>query len=307
MKTFFRTWCLLSSAALSSACDDPLKPLELVEDLRVLGARAEVEGDPGRAAPSPGENTRVRWLVAAPETAPNLGWAFGVCVAASRNTGTPECDGEPFASATSPELTAAEPDVSFAVPSGLDLTRASSIAVLGSICEGALPVGEPAHSRCPSGAPGTRVSFELGLRTEPDVNLNPRFAEPGLFLDEQPWTGAPTFEEPCAGGPHPSVRAGSGKLQLQIVTASDARDPLTPRNEIDPERESLLISHFSTGGELDRAFSNLGASNRNESVAVGWAPPAETTADGVLVRFWFVLRDERGGADFAERAVCVVP
>ena len=88
---------LLGVAAI--ACDDPLKPAEQVDSLRVLAARVEVEGDPERAAPNAGESASVRWLVAAPEGEPALGWALSVCFARPNNVGLSGCAEPPFASA----------------------------------------------------------------------------------------------------------------------------------------------------------------------------------------------------------------
>ena len=36
-----------ASALTSVGCDEPLKRVDLIADLRVLGARVEVEGEPG--------------------------------------------------------------------------------------------------------------------------------------------------------------------------------------------------------------------------------------------------------------------
>jgi hypothetical protein len=42
-------------------------------------------------------------------------------------------------------------------------------------------------------------------------------------------------------------------------------------------------------------------------VELSWKAPGEVSADGQLVRFYFVARDPRGGADWAIRALCVTP
>jgi hypothetical protein len=65
-------------------CDDPLKTVELVAEPRVLGARVEVEGEPTRAAPAPGESATVTFLLASPAVAQTLGFALMACPAAAR-------------------------------------------------------------------------------------------------------------------------------------------------------------------------------------------------------------------------------
>jgi len=66
----------------ASACDDPLSEVEAIDKTRVVGARIEVAGDPTRAAPLPGEDVVVRFLVLAPDPEPAFAYALTACVAA---------------------------------------------------------------------------------------------------------------------------------------------------------------------------------------------------------------------------------
>ena len=59
-------------AFASGACGDPLVSVERIASLRALAARVEVECDPDRATPLPGETATVRFLVAAPELSPSF-------------------------------------------------------------------------------------------------------------------------------------------------------------------------------------------------------------------------------------------
>jgi hypothetical protein len=297
-------WLPLAGAAhLTSACDDPLKRAELVEDLRVLGARVEVEGDPDRAAPGPGESASVRWLVAAPEPDAPVGWALSACVAATVNVGIPRCEGAPFASLTSAAPEAAAPALSFQIPADVDPETSPRVVVLGSICRDAVPIGDPEDSRCPGRSEGTRVTLEFELARPDDVNRNPHFGEPALELDGAPWPASAPAS--CEGDDVVRVRAGSHSVRIAV--AADARDPVPPAGELDPERESLLLSHFSDRGELEHAFSSIPFDSELTEVSVPWSTPTSVPAEGRVVRFWFVLRDLRGGSDFLERAVCVEP
>ena len=301
-------WALLFGAAyVSFACDDPLKPVERVEDFRVLGARVEVDGDPARAAPAPGEAATVRWLVAAPGGPPPVAWALAACLARETNVGVPLCDGEPFASAVSTAPDAALPELAFAIPADVDPVRTPRVAVLGSICEGGSPEGTPFDSDCPSGAPGTKVSLEFELARPDDTNTNPRFDDPAIELDGSPWPATSAESESCASGALPTLSAGSASHSLSIAMSADARDPLPRETELDPVRESLLLSHFTTAGELDRAFSSITADESELRASVPWLAPETVEPDGLVVRFWFVARDLRGGSDFTSRALCVLP
>jgi hypothetical protein len=63
----------------------------------------------------------------------------------------------------------------------------------------------------------------------------------------------------------------------------------------------LQLSHFTTAGDLSRAFESIAWDSAELQRQVSWTAPK---APG-LVRFWLVLRDFRGGSAFTERAACV--
>jgi len=84
------------------------------------------------------------------------------------------------------------------------------------------------------------------------------------------------------------------------------------------DREALLLSHAITsgGGELDRFFSKLdpGDPDSEAEISFAYTPPKQSKnaedripENGRLVRFYFTLRDERGGVDYTTRELCVVP
>ena len=82
--------------------------------------------------------------------------------------------------------------------------------------------------------------------------------------------------------------------------------------EVNPNytREVITLSHFTSGGELERQFSVWEGDvvAMPEGSEIEWTPTDITpSADGTLVRFWFVARDGRGGLTFTTRAACVVP
>jgi hypothetical protein len=292
--------------AMSAGCDDPLKEVERIESVRVLGARVEVTGEPERAAPAPGESTSVSWLVAAPEPLA-LGWTLGVCVAEENNLGLTSCAEPPFAELAQTEPGLDAPRIELEVPADIDPVVTPRLAVLGVICPEGAPEGSLDQARCTGADPGTAVSLELELARADDVNMNPGFADPALALDGEDWPDADLASEPCAGAGLLEVAAGSARHLVRIDVRDDARDPVQPVIEDDPLREELRISHFSTDGGFTRAFTALAAADVANSVEVPWDAPPAAPEGGQLARFWFVLRDLRGGSSFVTRSLCVVP
>jgi hypothetical protein len=277
-------------------CDDPLKPVELVDEPRVLGARVEVTDEPERAAPAPGENATARFLLATPELAPSLGFALAACPAVVRNGARSACDGEPFARIVSNDGDAAVPALSFDVPASLD--AAGRVAVLGIIC----PRGSPNAdgTACDGAHPGTPVQLELELARDDDVNRNPELQPDSLSFDEREWPELALAEGDCAGAGYVEVTAGS-KHTLGVALDESDRDPLPRKSDLDPERESLQLSEFVTAGDLTRAFQTVAWDSDELTRSVEWTAPNRAG----LVRVWLVLRDFRGGGAFVERAVCV--
>jgi hypothetical protein len=114
------------------------------------------------------------------------------------------------------------------------------------------------------------------------------------------------LETACQGSGLPEVAAGSAH-RIRLEFPESTRDRVERDNPAAPDRESLLISHFASGGDLERAFSPVQPETPEIAADIAWTAPAVSDAEGELVRFWFVVRDLRGGSDFAERALCVVP
>lgn len=297
-------YCALLLAALSG-CDDPLKPVDTIEEPRVLGARVEVEGDPGRTSPNPGETVHVTWLVAGPEGDPLSGFGLAACSAAPRRRGSTECQGQPFAFGSA-EPTSDRPRFDFTVPTELDPSANPLLAVLGSLCPGATGSVDETGASCDGGAE-LRVSLDFLLATAEDINQNPDFPVDSLTLDGAPWPLSPTASEPCQGQGLPELPYSKSEHTFGIALPESARQPLVQKSSADPTRESLQLSHFASSGDLSSAFSQLIASDPANSVSVRWTAPSDVPAGGRLVRFWFVARDGRGGSDFTERALCALP
>lgn len=297
-------YCAVLLVALSG-CDDPLKAVDTIEGPRVLAARVEVEGDPARTSPNPGETVHVTWLVATPEGDAPSGFGLGVCSAAPRGHGRSACREAPFAF-QSAEPSSDRPRFDFTVPAELDASEQPILAVFGSLCPRGSGHIDEQGAAC-DGAEELAVSLDFLLATPDDINQNPDFADDSLLLDGAPWPLAPAATEPCQGLGLPELPYSKAEHSIGIRPPDSARQPLAQKSSADPARESLQLAHFSSAGDLSSAFSNLLATDPATSVTIRWTAPNDAPAGGKVVRFWFVLRDGRGGSDFTERALCVLP
>ena len=295
---------LVVLALASGACDDPLVSVERIASLRALGARVEVDGDADRAAPFPGESAEVRFFVAAPELTPSFGFGLVACEALPGEAGTPRCAGEPFSSVYT-EPASDSPALAFRVPDSAPPD--SRVAVLGVLCEGEAPRPESVPPVCENEGIEHRLSLGIWLPGESEANRNPDLTEEAISFDGEALAVVAPVEGACAGLGFPEVSKGSNH-GFSVTLADDDRDSLPTDDGVGPSRESLQVSHFSTSGELDRAFSYVSADDSELSVSVAWqAPGGDIEEGGRLVRFFFVVRDFRGGSAFTERAVCVLP
>jgi hypothetical protein len=144
----------------------------------------------------------------------------------------------------------------------------------------------------------------------------------------QAWNPYPSAELPrtnCAGDPGlPQVRVGSGEHLIRVrLDPSDREDYKYQAEEygrivIKDARELIQVSHSLTafGGELAR-YTSVVERDDDDAMAeteVAYTPPKKNPGDegavpesGRLVRFYFALRDFRGGFDFVARELCLLP
>jgi hypothetical protein len=279
-----------------TGCDEPISPLELIDKTRVLAARVEVAGDSTRAAPLPGEDVVVRWLVVAPD--PNAAFAYrlSACVAKDAATDLPSCDGEPLGSAESLEPVPELPSITFSAPA--DAFGDERLAVLGGVCAAGEALEGATGLACAGGA-AEAVSLDFSMDDGSHPNTNPAFVD--VLVDGTSLAADATGTD-CTT--LPTVAAGKHRLSAEL--APNSRDPLEPANAGDPTRESLLLSYFVTFGELDHAFTAIDAGSNATGGSVLWTAPPHGT-DPTFARLYFVVRDGRGGSDFTERRVCVAP
>jgi hypothetical protein len=161
-------------------------------------------------------------------------------------------------------------------------------------------------STCASGDQTLAVTLEVDLATSAEANRNPSFDSAELSIDGEPLGPPPALPSACAGAGLREVAAGSVH-RFELRFPESARDPLVGSDDTEVAVESLLLSHFASSGELERAFSPIPTEAATISTNIEWIAPGDPGASGRLARFWFVIRDLRGGSDFVERALCVVP
>lgn len=278
-----------------AGCIADLASPSLIEDTRVLAARAEVDGMPGVTWPAPGETLRVRFLVAH-EAAPRpVGWHLLACAEADVRTGNPVCAAPPFAEHVQAEPTLEAPAVELVAPPLAELAPTGRILLHGIFCVDGAPAG-PDDCVASEGHP-TRILYSIRV-VEPGAPRNRAPTLDDLRVDGDPWPDAPLPEPgaPCADDGLLRVAPGAAPLTLSLGAAPDSFE----------EAEEIQVSHHATAGELDATFSFLDAPG--DRARVRWTPPGgEDVPDaGRIVRFWHVGLDRRGGTHWVSRALCLI-
>jgi hypothetical protein len=126
------------------------------------------------------------------------------------------------------------------------------------------------------------------------ANVNPKIAAVSLDPDGDP---APLFP------PQQLAWVGAGGATTFEVSWT----PETPESYpvydpgtqmIDTHREALSVSWYATAGAFDHDRTGRGESEPELATQNRWAPPAVAGPAPLVVHFWVVLRDSRGGVDF---------
>jgi len=307
--TFSARWFLVAALALAAGCGPTFDPPSLVATTRVLAARVTAGTEaPSRATPAPGEAASVAWLVTGPTAPGTQGWAFALCQPAL--SGDLTCGSAPYAVY---QGSAPQPVVALTMPDAGALGTATSVLLYGRICDGADPTFEPQSGlpACTGGAAGTTAAVTIGVAGAGTVNHNPA-AERGLTFDGQPWPAPEPGADPCLAGP--VITAGTKAHLIDLATAGSDRESYTldfgDPPVVTPEREALQVSPFATKGKFQNAFAFVDATEASDAPVADlkWdAPEAKDIHAATPVSFTFVVRDDRGGADWTTRAACVTP
>ncbi len=277
---------LTIATLLLCACGEPLAPPWLIDGPRVLGARIETAGDPGRSSPHPGEEVTVRWIVVSPDGTPPMRWRLEACVpddqgGCATRLAASDGDGPPALAFTAPEGT-------------------GRVQVNGVLCA----AGRPGAAGCDDGA-GTVVTLPVPMAAG-EENRSPSLAAAVFTVAGQDWPAT----DDCAA--LPAVAAAGQKRALHLSLAGQREVYLStanPQGEPRPVRETLQLSHFTTAGKLPRQLSFVESADERDpaELEVEWTPPpaADVPAEGLVVHFHFVVRDLRGGLDWQTRTLCV--
>lgn len=323
---------------LMIACSESFAPPSAVTNLRVVGARIEVQGAPARANPSPRDDVQASILVIDQGALPSLTWAFVACVPTATRIGVPICGtlidacdgcigpqpGDPFAL----------PVIRFQVPSQeeLDAVEAREVLLQGVVCGEGVPSADAivrflsgetddlAPCEDDEGQPiddGRFVTVQIPIeRDAEDPNLNPEILN--VFVNGSTWP--PPYEEgvprdaPTTGcksdldalstedrAKHPVAGSGPSSINLSVTGASLQSFTIDDQDFT----EEIQVSWLADSGGFEVAFSFI--TQPATSILTQWQPFSEVPADGRLVRFNFVVRDGRGGLDRVERGLCVLP
>ncbi len=352
-----RTIWGLFALGLIMACSDSFLAPWAVTDLRVVAAVVEVDGEPGRANPEPGDGVEVSLRVVDKGSPPSdfaeipaltpepLEWLFAACLPLPTLIGAPICADpraliEPCQGCvgTPPADPFAFPVMRFQVPSESEVEQAQATSVLlqGVVCVNGVPstdaiqrflagetddlepcVPRPDPGREDEPPEGRFVVVQIPLESDPsDPNSNPEIdqvryegtAWPPPYHEGVPRTAprtgcradleALTPEEQAM---HPVAGSGASDIRLQVTRASlqtYAVDDTTTTEEIQ-------ITWLTDGGALVQTFSFINSPAIDSLTQ--WTAPTEVPEDGQLVRFNFVIRDGRGGTDWVDRGLCVLP
>jgi len=298
-------------------CDGDLLPASFIDRTRILGARVEVVGDPERAWPKPGESIDVHWLPAFPSEPLSLTWGFAACTRAPVLVDRAFCSAVPFAVVA--EQTAKLPPITarFTIPARDVLADTTRILVLGAICTRGQPVPDIERQtvNCQDGE-GITLDLSIPLQLEELTNHQPTFGD--FFFNNTLWPAmaAPSTAEGCAANASsaqlPVLSAQSDNPLIGISVPASARETFTTTDSAEERREVALVSHFTTLGAMERRFSVVEADTADDPANLGVAwdlkeIQGSVSEQGTLARFYFVLRDQRGGVTWSERYACVTP
>ena len=330
---------LVSILMVVVACTESFTPASGVENLRVVGAFVELEGEPGRANPDPGDTIVVSNIVIdrgfppttepSPLSPPPLQWSLVPCVPERTILAIPicrtvlPCEG---CQQAPPEDPLALPVVRFTVPSKAELEAAEATRVLlqGAICADGAPAAIDTIVRFVTGEvdelepcedpqnEGRFFSVEIPIELDPDnPNLNPTIAD--VTLDGRAWP--PPFDQgvprdsPLTGcaalvdDPSGLPRAGDPNSTIRLTATDDSFQEFTVDDTT--EVEEMQVSWLADGGGFEFSFSFI--TDPARVAPIEWAPPSFANPSGTLVRFNFVMRDGRGGLDWVDRGLCVLP
>ncbi|MEN9579189.1 MAG: hypothetical protein RJA70_2198 [Pseudomonadota bacterium] len=299
---------------LLAACGEPLVMPQLVLEARVLGAQLSPLDEPRsqRAELAPGEFGRLRFLVASPEDV-EVQAVVHVCRDAGTSLGAPVCAGELLASQRIAGNTREDLSLEFQLSETLD--PGEDWLIWAGFCAGGRAKALSADRfACETGQPlETFARFKAARPEDGRVNLNPDLSDDRLSLGGRAWAEAPWLEagEACASSELPRVIVGETESLRFRLTGEDRQPRVDEAGQFGaPSRESLTYSHAATLSGLERAFSAIDHNSDAADFELEWDLGASASqppdSEGRVETFYLVVRDDRGGADWLRRQVCLI-
>ncbi|MCC6336547.1 MAG: hypothetical protein IT380_21485 [Myxococcales bacterium] len=307
---------LVLSLALCG-CDLGFRPETLVEDLRLLGVRAQpADLAPGETArlealvldPSrPGQDSSVLWLGCAPDPFnlnrsacsdfETLSNAAGVVAGGARSDGGTLPPGVSLIGLGDSAAYHADQDVFDALPPGDErrLTGTVGQALLFAVAEDVPPDATEEELAAVFGRVadgGTRAMtalFRVRISQSPERNSNPTLSS--FFVAKERWPR----------GAHVTVLPGE-PVELDADAPDSAFEAFTnpTPSGVEQKTERVLVAWYSTAGRFTEARTAL----REQVKTVFTAPGGEDETDPVPQRrtgtLYLVLRDTRGGQAWSE-------
>ncbi len=309
-----RSVSILLAALALIGCGETLDPRSLLTEQRPVGVISSVEGDPTRSNPRPGETVNLEWVSVQPsgEHLP-IGWAVGYCRPAPVTVGFAFCGEMPFDFDAQPEPSAEPPRQQVTIPADYE---GSSLLVTGIFClEGTVdlltqPNPEDLGASCQSGDP-LLVTYVIAIDHDDAPNRIPELEE--ISLRGEPWTAtAPAGSATCEGLSLPEFRVEGDEEEILLRATAASRERFTNAEGME-EVEDLENELIATAGSWGSGFVFMEDEGVLEEFGE-WTPPTQERLnddgidigpEGMVVRFFFVLRDGRDGFAITERAACV--
>ena len=312
-------WVLVGLClSVLAGCSGDLSSKSFLQRLRIVGVEASVVGSASRSNPLPGESVEMTVRVAEPEQKSLYQWHFIACLPDESSFGVPRCvnDGilvcpDCIGSTASPE----DPSFQISIPDADALSDHESFVLLGALCAGE-PISfnqvlnvvsgesEVVNPCANAAGEGEFLVTEVPIQRDGQSNLSPVIED--IFLGGLTWESSAPLDAPTNGCEGLAIQQVQERRTFPITIGVRTEVPETYVDEEGvSQTETLQVSWTSSTDGLDRPFSFIEGTNQVEFAA--WDIPTLVGNESLLVRFFFVVRDGRGGTVSTERALCVVP
>lgn len=310
-KTVERALVLCLSFALFAACRPEFQPYNELRELRVMGVRADQPWF------GPDEVANLDVLIHNPNPDAELTYQWNWCPLSSASGDGFQCQisEEDLASFGVPFLPydlGTEPTAAFPYPTHPEALRTACqmIAEQGNLpdfvplpdCEKGFPV--TISLDVSDGTTSIRAVKEMVLLYDPDDERNTNPVLTGFAV--QPDGGG----EAIALLPEPTVVARLERNlnhRFSVDLSESSSEEFTPSGADEPTRESLVVTWFVEGGELEKIRTSYypGETTLESAETNDWTTPTADDFEPGEMRVYTVLRDGRGGIDWISSRVAL--